>query len=412
MTLALRCGFPPVASAGILVLWILLPASSLAWVGPAGGSARRTTPGVPVSCSFQRSFRSCVSPPAGRSKTTAAAAAASRSTAPPAEEEVSKLESYEYDGWNLTYRTLASGDGSDSENETSGSGDHHNVLFVHPVGIGLSSWFWDPLLARIKDRNERQTTKGGGTTLRAYAPNLIGCGISEGSDAWDPDQRGLPLPLGWARGCEALMREIDDRDRGKTTGPPPSWTVVAQGGLAPVGLLLAARNPATVQKLVLASPPTWGDMVTPVPASELERNYGLLRSRILGRLAFSILEKRPFIEFFSRLFLFTKDGESGRSEDCDIETWLDNTERELCGEARPPVWAFNAGLCQHRSFSDEFETIRETGTQELVVVQGANDLRDRSGYVSNRAVGDLVVVPGATNVVPWERPSALVDLLG
>merc|ERR1719261_1093609 len=106
-------------------------------------------------------------------------------------------------------------------------------------------------MTALEEKNNKSNSK-----IRAYAPNLIGCGISEGSQAWDPDQRGMFVPLGWVKGCEALVNQINDDGSSK----PPKWTVVTQGGLAPIGVLLAARNPDLVETLVLTSPPTWKDM--------------------------------------------------------------------------------------------------------------------------------------------------------
>ena len=316
------------------------------------------------------------------------------------------LKSYEYDGWNLTYRTIA-----EDETEKETSNDHHNVLLIHPVGIGLASWFWEPLLSSLRDKNKSNgstpTTSEQKTKIRAYAPNLIGCGISEGSDAWDPDQRGMFVPLGWVKGCEALMREIDDRDRDrdeKLASSPQKWTVVTQGGLAPIGVLLAARNPESVSELVLASPPTWEDMTIAVPQEELERNYGFLRSPILGKLAFSILETRGLVEFFSNQFLFTP------GKGCD-DAWLDNTEREMCVEARPPVQNFNAGICMNRGLGPELTETIQSEIPSVLVVQGENDKRPREEYEQIMKNCRLVTVPGSTNVIPWERPEAFADIL-
>lgn len=311
------------------------------------------------------------------------------------------LKSYEYDGWKLTYRTIA-------EDETETSDDHHNVLLIHPVGIGLASWFWEPLLTTLRDKNKTNDsttpTSERKTTIRAYAPNLIGCGISEGSDAWDPDQRGMFVPMGWVKGCEALMRQIDDRDRDEKLASPQKWTVVTQGGLAPIGVLLAARNPESVSELVLASPPTWEDMTTAVPQQELERNYGFLRSPILGKLAFSILETRGLVEFFSNQFLFTP------GMGCD-DTWLDNTETEMCVEARPPVQNFNAGMCMNRGLGPELSKTIQSEIPTVLVVQGENDKRSREEYKQNMKNCRLVTIPGTTNVIPWEQPETFADLL-
>ncbi len=273
-------------------------------------------------------------------------------------------------------------------NDQAADEDSRNVLLIHPVGIGLASWFWEPLLKALGSKSPK---------IRAYAPNLIGCGISEGSDAWDPNERGLFVPLGWVKGCEALIQQLNcDRWEGNQ-----KWTIVTQGGLAPIGVLLAARNPELVDKLVLTSPPTWKDMTNAVPMEELERNYNFLKSPILGRLAFRLLETRSLIEFFSNQFLF--------SHPCD-ETWLDKTEAELCVAARPPVQNFNAGMCLNKSLEPQ---LRELSTQlpSVVVVQGANDKRPRDEYEEHMENCKIVTIPNTTNVVPWEDPNAMAEFL-
>ena len=91
-----------------------------------------------------------------------------------------RLRSYEYDDWKLTYRHKPAAAGREADAP---------LLLVHPIGIGLDSWFWEKFL-------------GAWTGGDVYAPDLIGTG---GGDAWDPAERGLFVPLDWARGCEALQ---------------------------------------------------------------------------------------------------------------------------------------------------------------------------------------------------------------
>jgi pimeloyl-ACP methyl ester carboxylesterase len=247
------------------------------------------------------------------------------------------------------------------------------------------------------------------------APNLIGCGISEGSAEWDPEQRGLFIPLDWVRGCEALMRRIQQendtvlpdvasRPASNNTGKQPTdvlrsfwnkfvpedkeWIVVAQGGLAPIGVLLAARNPKMVRKLVLASPPLWKEMTTPVSEKDLSRNLNFFQS-MLGKLAFGILERRGTIALFSNLFLF--------SEPCD-DKWLDLAEKEMGKAARPPVAIFNAGFTLNKSLESELLSLR----QPTLVVQGEDDPRIRDEY-SNMKDCTMETVQGK-NVIPWEYP--------
>ena len=278
------------------------------------------------------------------------------------------IRTYQYDGWDLTYRYKPASPGFESKAP---------LLLVHPVGIGLSSWFW-----------ERFFEEWQGSEL--YAPDLIGCGVKNGGDAWDPDRRGLSFPLGWVQGCESLLHAtIVQKNKGR------GCVVVCQGGLAPVGVLLAARNPQTVTKLVLTSPPTWKDMTTPVPEKELATNYGFLRSPVVGPLAFGVLETRWAIEFFSNLFLF--------QEKCD-QRWLDLACDEIAPESRPPVAAFNAGFCNHRSFREELKSL----TQPTLILSGEGDAErttKRKDYQTNMRECTMKSLPGK-NVLPWESPEA------
>lgn len=215
-----------------------------------------------------------------------------------------------------------------------------------------------------------------------YAPDLIGCGTQNGGDAWDPATKPLSFPLGWAQGVEAMLPLLNKK-----------CTLVCQGGLAPVAVLLAARNPQLVERLILASPPTWDDMTTAVPAKELERNYWFLTNPWTSTPAFSLLESKWALRFFSNAFLF--------SEPCD-EEWISRAhEAATAGDLRQPVAAFNAGLCNHRSFQEELETMI---SQPTLILSGEGDKRDRQGYVDNMPNCQWAQLPGTCNVLPWEDP--------
>jgi pimeloyl-ACP methyl ester carboxylesterase len=289
----------------------------------------------------------------------------------------SQIKNYEYDGWNLTYRYKPASPGYENKSP---------ILLIHPVGIGLSSWFWERFMAEW-------------TGPAIYAPNLIGCGVSEGADPWDPNERGLSFPLGWAQGCEALMAvAMAEHSSGfslfKIGKNDWKWTVVSQGGLAPVAVLMAARNTDNVDKLIMTSPPTWNEMVASVPEAELSRNYNFLRNPVWGRLAFQLLESRGAIEFFSNQFLF--------SGTCDRE-WLDLAESELGLKSRPPVISFNSGFCQHRSFEKELRNIK----QSTLILAGDCDKRPRHDYVRYMKDCRIEMLPGL-NVLPWEATTETV----
>ena len=163
--------------------------------------------------------------------------------------------------------------------------------------------------------------------------------------------------------------------------------------------MLAKRNPKQIGTLMLTSPPTYEDIITPIPQKELQRNYDFLRSPILGNLAFALLESRQAIKFFSDLFLF--------QDTCD-EQWLDEAMDEICDETRAPVQVFNAGLLQHRSYEDELNDM----SSRIWIVKGTSDKRDRQMYISK--LGDekckLVTLVGC-NVLPWENPVSIINLM-
>ena len=280
-----------------------------------------------------------------------------------------RMESYQHDGYTLTYRYKPASNGYQNAPP---------MLWIHPVGIGLSSWFWEKML---------EIWEG----PAVYAPNLIGCGISEGSDRWNPEERDLDFPLGWVEGCEALIKQKEIPFLSKP------FTVMVQGGLAPVGVLLASRNPKSVDKLVLTSPPTWKDMTVPVPQKELDFNFNFLDSKVLGNLAFSLLESRGAVEFFSNQFLFETP--------CDSQ-WLDRAQHEACLDARPPVKAFNAGFCMSESIEKELLALE----QPTLIIKGTTDKRKRDEYLSQMKNCQLVELPGQ-NVLPWESPGQVMEEL-
>lgn len=315
------------------------------------------------------------------------------------EKESISIESYQHKDWKCTYLYKPPSPGYESSPP---------LLLIHPVGIGISSWFWRRFMEEYQEDGPAM-----------YAIDLIGCGLEHGADKWDPNEKGLFFPLSWAEGCETLIQSVilprfyDAKKSGgimtnisglfqgstKTNNNPEGCIVVAQGGIAPVGLLLASRNPTAVNKLILSSPPIWNDIVLPVPQNELERNYNFLRSPLFGPIAFGILESRKAVQFFSDLFLFETP--------CDDE-WLDCVAEGALKEARAPVEAFNAGLCMHRSLEEEATGL----VQPTLVVSGESDKRatDRNGYGTEMRECGLEMVK-TCNVIPWENPEGLKKVI-
>ena len=315
------------------------------------------------------------------------------------ENESISIESYQHKDWKCTYLYKPPSTGYEAAPP---------LLLIHPVGIGISSWFWKRFMEEFREDSPA-----------IYAIDLIGCGLEHGADKWDPIKKGLFFPLSWAEGCETLienvilprfydarrkssgglMTNISDLFQGSMSNAPNKCIVVTQGGIAPVGLLLASRNPDTIQKLVLCSPPIWDDIVTPVPPNELQRNYNFLRSPLFGPIAFGVLESRKAVQFFSDLFLFETK--------CD-EEWLDCVEEATLKDARPPVEAFNAGLCMSRSLEEEAQGL----VQPTLVLSGNTDKRERErGGFGKEMRNCMLEIVNGCNVLPWESPVELKNII-
>ena len=303
-------------------------------------------------------------------------------------------ETYEHDGWTCGYRHK--------------TGCEPAIVLLHPVGIGLSSWFWTRVMAELPNE--------------VYAPDFIGCGRS---DAWDPAERGLFLPLDYSRQVEELWRQ--------KIGKP--CCVVAQGGLAPVGVYLASRSSdrwdgaRAVAGLALSAPPPFADLAEGLDSAEVARNLEFLQSS-LGRQLVKLLRSSFFVRFFSNLFLF--------ADSCD-EAWIGNcqcinqifaarrplrppdslihlrTGNCLIDDERPksiePVLTFNAGVVGARGLFDELKT---QVPQPVLVIEGSADKRSekRSGYAETVPDLERVAIEGSCNVPPWERPGLVADAIG
>lgn len=399
------------ALAAIVVVAVLLltavPAPSNAFaLSPPIGLSTNNGNGRPNHSAIHPSCCSRVFSVRSRAYSTAPTSSSTSAESPPTGGVVS-IGSYQHKTFNVTYLYKEASPGREGDRP---------VVLIHPVGIGLSSWFWSKVLESYEDDDNPPI----------YAPDLIGCGLDHGADAWRPEEGGLFFPLSWAEGVETLLNtivvprwkenqimsplsslsQLFDSNRKNSSGGEGGGVgciVLVQGGLAPVGIMLAARNPHLVGNLVLTSPPTYEDVTTAVPETELRRNYDFLRSPLLGGLAFALLESRGVIEFFSNLFLF---------EDVCDERWLNEAQGELCEQARTPVQAFNAGLLQHRSFEEELKQMSSSG-QSLTVVSGTADKRasDRRGYQTELGDACTLLTIDGCNVLPWENPVGVIDLI-
>jgi pimeloyl-ACP methyl ester carboxylesterase len=287
------------------------------------------------------------------------------------------------------------------------------ILLIHPVGIGMASWFWNPLHQAFTDRASCIGNSSGHHPA-LYAVNLVGCGAteqnaaltlqlsptttwsSETSTAHPPFQNPAPesVPWLWIRQCETLIHTVIVQPmQAGIDATRRNVTIMAQGGLAPIALALARRNPETISHLILTSPPIWTDLTTCVPESALSLNVQVLCSP-LGRLAFALLETRAAVQFFSNAFLF------GSRTPC-TDAWWEPALCEAGPVVRPPVQIFNAGYCLQASVVDALDL--QVLPQPTLILQGKEDERSRTEFLASMRDCHLVTLPGK-NVLPWESP--------
>eukprot|EP00588_Corethron_pennatum_P019783 CAMPEP_0194330458 /NCGR_PEP_ID=MMETSP0171-20130528/52083_1 /TAXON_ID=218684 /ORGANISM="Corethron pennatum, Strain L29A3" /LENGTH=324 /DNA_ID=CAMNT_0039091563 /DNA_START=56 /DNA_END=1027 /DNA_ORIENTATION=+ len=248
------------------------------------------------------------------------------------------------------------------------------LLLIHPVGIGCASWFWDRFVQEWE-----------GNWL--IVPDLIGCGDS---DSFDPRDDGMFVPLDWTRQLESLCREVS---------PFRSLVAVSQGGMAPVALSLATRQsdnwdgPVKIDRVIIASPPTYEEMSRGIPTAEVQRNFAQLSSLPGRAVGYPLLCKKVFIKFFSDLFLF--EGESD-------EAWLEKCMKESKKEgAMWPVFAFNSGFVVGKGYQDELSDL----AKPLLIVNGSSDKRatDRVEYGKPENGGGTMEFVDGCNVIPYEN---------
>lgn len=290
---------------------------------------------------------------------------------------MSTIRRFAYGEWRCSYRYTPPG---------SAAKDKAPWLLVHPIGIGQASWFYERFMAAASNAF-------GVGAPEIFAPDLLGCGAS---DDWNPSERGLFIPLDYVRQCEELWRQ--------EIGRP--CVVVTQGGLAPVGVALAARATDTwdgaraVSRLVMCSPPIWREMAQGSSRDAVARNYDLWTSS-LARVGYNVLRRRPFVKFFSDQFLFFREAD---------ETWLDNccTEAQLPAKEWP-VFAFNAGVVNARPLYDELISL----VQPTLLLEGSTDgrKRRRDAYLESMRDCERFVVENTLNALPWEAPAKTANLI-
>lgn len=210
------------------------------------------------------------------------------------------------------------------------------LLLIHPIGVGLSSRYWEPFI--------QQWQASPLVSNPIYNLDLLGCGQS------DMPRQAL-APRDWAEQIAYFVENIASRP----------VVLVVQGALLPVAVeLMATRVTEKVAGMVLSGPPAWRLMTTPTEAWKQTLAWTLLTSP-LGNLFYRYARRETFLRSFSERQLFK------RAEDVDKHwlTMLHKGSRDM--DSRYAVFSFLAGFWR-QDYAAKIARIQ----QPVLVVMGEN----------------------------------------
>ena len=257
------------------------------------------------------------------------------------------------------------------------------LLLIHPVGVGLSSRFWDRFI--------RHWHKVDPTAV-LLAPDLIGCG--EAICSRDPI-----TPLDWAQPLVALLRD-------RNVGPA---VLVAQGTTLPIALSLIEMAPELVCGLVAISPPSWRVLNEPFPIERAWQLWHWLFRGPVGNIFYRYARRRRFLNSFSQKNLFAK------AEAVD-EEWLQTLEEGSKNmNRRWAVYSFLAGFWR-RDWEPQLTNLN----LPLQVVFGDSatgigrsrrwdDLNQRLTTYSQKLPDAVIETIPGRNVLPYESSEQCVN---
>lgn len=281
------------------------------------------------------------------------------------------MKLYKWQGYTCAYDRI------DPPDEPSGP----PLLLIHPIGVGLSRWFWERFIQAWHASGQRNVI---------YNPDLLGCGESDlPRIAYYPDD--------WGRQLQQLVTEVIQEP----------VVLVSQGALFPVALSCARLFPAQVKAIALSGPPAWRLMTEPTSAQQQKIAWNLFDTP-LGVALYQYVRRRQFLASFSERQLF------GDPADID-DNWLDQLQADAANAAtRHAVFAFLAGFWR-QDYQGAIEslpcpTLVVFGEQASSITKDYEESAEQrlKQYLEHLPHGEGRVIPGR-NVLPYESTEAFVQ---
>ncbi len=258
------------------------------------------------------------------------------------------------------------------------------LLLIHPIGVGLSKFFWHRFCSLWQDKNLPNPI---------YNPDLLGCGESEMPSV-------AYYPIDWAEQLEYFLEKIVQRP----------VILIVQGALFPVAVSLVKLQQKSnlISGLILSGPPQLEFMQKPSSPRQKKLRWNLFYSPI-GKAFYRYVRSRKFLDSFSKKKLFANPNQVDQE-------WLDTLEKGAKNsQSQYAVFSFLAGFWRQ----DFSQAIAQIHQQTLVLVgsQASNISKtNKTETPEQRMNSYLKYLPQAKgnqisgrNVLPYESTGEFVQ---
>lgn len=180
------------------------------------------------------------------------------------------------------------------------------ILLIHPIGVGIDSWFYNRLLQEMYNYNAERN-------IVVLTPDLLACGSASNPTIVETTPNDKPsspskLPLfnvtDWSLQIQQLMLSYEQQHSNKFI----EWCIVSNGGCVPIALQVAqdfcqSRQlfQGNLTNVILSAPPRLSGLLQyPPPASKIKKSYRTL-SGFAGKLFWwwALRNNGAFVQKFS-----------------------------------------------------------------------------------------------------------------
>ena len=260
------------------------------------------------------------------------------------------------------------------------------VMLIHPIGVGIGRWYHDRLLASLQERyNDIDDHR-----LVFVSPDLLGSATASGPVDATTANNGEAIqkfPLlnitDWTDQVTQLMADYEAKGE-KEGHPISSWSIVANGGCAPIALQVASASAiqnnnsspfkAALTNVIISSPPRLPFFLESTDPTKVQKSYRTL-SGITGRLFwwYALRKNGTFIQQFSERNLVGDASKLG-------EQWTPNCVKSAKlhgGQSRYSTFAFLAGALQDGCV-DSLTTLKQESDITIDILRGTDKRRNRA----------------------------------